>query len=239
MIGQDIDPDAAALRFCHETVKEVKDCKFDLLVPTRDKDLLEYSGSYKEIASRQTVETCVDKFRFYKFCKQHGFKSPEVYFVKPRVSKSGKETECVWQEFVEGKEYSVDLFSDFNGNVLSVVPRSRLKVINGESWVSQTFRDDKLVEEVIKLSRCLRLIGHNVLQCFHADIGYVWTDVNARFGGGSALAIKAGCKSPLWLKKIMDGKKVDPSIGEYEVGLKMLCYKESFYENVGNRRNRL
>lgn len=239
VIAQDIDPYAAALKFADEidTTDHIEKWeKAELIVPTRDAELREWAGKSPKVLvpSPATVDICTDKYLFYKWCKENGFMTPEVYFVKPRISKSGKETECVWQECVDGEEYSVDLFSDFEGRVISAVPRTRARVINGESWVSVTVRQERILSESVELALRLRLIGHNVLQCFLVNGEPVWTDVNARFGGASELAIQAGLKSPLWLAMLLRGEEVKPRLGEYEVGLRMLSYKESVYENVSH-----
>jgi len=238
VIAQDADPDAVALRFADERQCDININAWDadLIVPTRDAELDEFlrlsnHNDWKRVLvpNKETIRICTDKLAFYKFCKEHGFKTPEVYFVKPRISQSGKETECVWQEFVEGDEYSVDLFSDFQGNVISVVPRKRLKVVSGESWVTMTVHSPLLLEHSVALASKLGLIGHNVLQCFVTNQEVFWTDVNCRFGGASLCAIKAGCNSPLWLRELIEGKKVKPRIGEYEIGLRMYRYTEDLF----------
>jgi carbamoyl-phosphate synthase large subunit len=42
------------------------------------------------------------------------------------------------QEFLTGKEYTIDVFSDFDGNVITVVPRERIDVVGGESYKGKT-----------------------------------------------------------------------------------------------------
>lgn len=217
VIGTDSDPTAVALQFCDE-VLGVEECEHHLVIPTRDAELLQYAG-LPFSASRETIETCLDKFKFYKWCKANGFKTPEVYFVKPRISQSGKKTECVWQELVEGEEYSIDVFSNFLGHVISIVPRQRIKVVNGESSVTQVVALTPFLKETENLCVKLGLVGHSVLQGFVKESTICWTDINCRFGGASVVAIQAGCKSPEWLLKIINGEEVKPCIGQYQVGV--------------------
>lgn len=226
--GKDDDRTAVGLKFCHEEFTGSLD-DYDLIVPTRDAELAGFAG-FPGVASLKTIQTCIDKFEFSKWCKQNGFLSPEVRFVKPRISKSGKETECVWQELVEGDEYSIDLFADFDGNVISVVPRRRERIIAGESSVSVTVNMPSMLEEAVRLSKALSLRGHNVLQCFSTGKIQTWTDINCRFGGGSIIGIKAGCKSPEWLLRLVNGQKVEPCIGEYQVGLTGKSFTEWTFE---------
>lgn len=224
--GADLDKNSIALNFCYMIFYESEVVFQDIWIPTRDaeiKDAWDFNGW-----NTSCLETCLDKFKFYQFCKQHGFRTPEVYFVKPRISKSGKETECVWQELIEGEEYSVDLFA-WGGKVINFVPRRRTKVLNGESCVSQTVEHTPFMEEVIRLSTTLGLVGHAVLQFMLTKDGLVWLEVNPRFGGASAVAIKAGLKSPEWLLALINGKIVEPCIGDYEVGLIGKSYSEWTY----------
>lgn len=216
--GKDDDVHSIGLRVCDEVYVGQA---VDLVVPTRD----------AELPDKEPYSICVDKLKFYRWCKENGFRTPKVYFVKPRVSYSGKTTEVLWQEMLDGEEYSVDLFADFEGKVISAVPRLRLKVISGESSVSRTVKNDALLQESIALSNALGLVGHNVLQGFWTNGSMVWTDVNCRFGGASYVGIKAGCKSPEWLLKLVNGEAVNPQIGNYKVGLTGYSYSEWRFED--------
>ena len=223
VVGQDINPGAVGLRFCDEVASATEGTSVDMILPTRDAELK--LGTHR--CSDETIDICVDKFRFYEWCKTNGFGTPEVYFIKPRISKSGKETEVLWQELVGGEEYSVDLFADFGGQVISAVPRRRSIVINGESAVTTTVRNEKLLSSSVSLARQLGLIGHNVLQCFMKESGEIlWTDVNCRFGGASDVGIRAGCWSPLWLLRLINGEGVRPRLGEYMVGMTGYSFTE-------------
>lgn len=221
--GQDLNPNAPALKFCKQIVGGVYLSDY-LWIPTRDAEIAD-AWSINGWDSHP-IEICVDKLRFHEWCKENGFKSPEVYFVKPRISKSGKEVECVWQEKLVGEEYSVDVFLDFNSKPISAVPRKRVLVSNGEASVTTTVSHQLLLEESLSLAQSLRLVGHNVLQAFVDGQKITWTDVNCRFGGASIVAIKAGCKSPEWLLKLVNGEMVKPVIGDYKVGLTGYSYTE-------------
>lgn len=230
VIGHDTDRSAIALKFCDGFGDWTSNP--DIWIPTRDAEI-ESAYEYNDWPTTH-LDNCLDKFKFYEFCKKHGFKTPEVYFVKPRISRSGKETECVWQEFVGGEEISVDLFANLQGKVISVVPRKRLKVLNGESVITQTVKNKPLLQESIVLSNALGLIGHNCLQGFWRNGSMVWTDVNPRYGGASIVGIKAGCQSPEWLLKLINGDIVDTHIGLYKVGLTGSSYTEWTFEDETN-----
>ncbi|MBV6342519.1 ATP-grasp domain-containing protein [Candidatus Magnetobacterium casense] len=211
------------------------------------------------VSSPLTVRTCQDKLLFYKFCTQHGFSAPRLYaanaaereityplLVKPRIGKGSRgiflinsrkehrrvleETpELLVQEFVRAQEYTIDLFADLNGRVISVVPRQRIVVLGGESFVGKTCRNLQLMDEAERLAVKLNLSGHNTLQCF-LDGGCVkFIEVNPRFGGGAALSIAAGANSPLFLVRLLKGLPVAPVIGEFKNNYYMLRYTQEMF----------
>ncbi|MBF0538924.1 MAG: ATP-grasp domain-containing protein [Nitrospirae bacterium] len=211
------------------------------------------------VSSPLTVRTCQDKWLFYEFCRGHGFSMPQLYgadavdrdidyplFAKPRVGKGGRgvflissrvehrrvlqETPYMLiQEFVRAQEYTIDLFADFNGRVISIVPRQRIVVLGGESFVGRTCKNPQLIEEAERLAVTLNLRGHNTLQCF-LDGGCVkFIEVNPRFGGGAALGFAAGANSPLFLVRLLKGLTVAPVIGEFKDNYYMLRYTQEMF----------
>jgi carbamoyl-phosphate synthase large subunit len=238
--GADSDRSAAALRFCDQeaytdsVIDELSVPPWDLVVPTRDGELLNYAGQGMKAmcASRETIEICRNKLMMGKVLEDAGLKTPKVLFCKPQDGAGSRNSMMMYQEFINGEEYSVDLFADFSGTVISVVPRRRLKVLSGESSVTETCKNSALIAEAIKLSSVLKLIGHSVLQCFVSGGNIIWTDVNCRFGGASIVAIKAGCLSPLWMKELINGYNVKPCIGDYKVGLIGRSYTEWDFDGL-------
>lgn len=247
--AQDQDINAVALKFADQSTQEVNNPLIsslcDLLVPTRDAELGTWYSDVLHLRilrpSDETLEICLDKLEFHDWCLEHNFKTPHIYYVKPRYSQSRRQFpkeqvwEHVWQDCLSGDEYSVDLFADFESTVISIVPRKRIKTVAGESWVTETIASPLLTSESKELAEKLRLIGHNVLQCFWSgkeDEKPIWTDINCRFGGASALAIRSGCISPRWLLQIINGHAIKPKIGQYKVGLKMYRYTEDYFEET-------
>ncbi len=205
----------------------------------------------------ETVEICQDKLRFAEFCARNGLGAPEIrdspengpfpVFVKPRHGKGGKGTflvrsrveldgalarlggDAIVQEFIDAPEYTIDLFADFSGNVISVVPRQRILVVGGESYVSCTVKDIRLRNEAIRLAKALRLEGHNTIQCFLKGDQVKFIEVNARYGGAAALGFAAGAKTPLDLVRIVNGKQVEPHVDDFQEGLFMLRYTQDLF----------
>jgi len=205
----------------------------------------------------ETVAICQDKRRFLDFCRAHGFGVPTTYpsgvpveafpvFVKPRVGKGGKgvyqarsRQELAWvlqqmpeaivQELISAPEYTVDLFADFSARVVSVVPRERVRIFGGESFVSRTHKHDGLTRESIRLAEALRLTAHNTLQCFLCGDEIKWIEVNPRFGGAAHLSFAAGAATPRFLVQLLKGQELTPRIREFRDNYVMLRYTEDLF----------
>lgn len=230
VLGEDLNPSSIALNFCDEKFEEGKEV--NLWIPTRDaeiKEAWEFNGW-----DTNYLDICLDKLKFHNFCKSNRFKTPEVYWVKPRIGAGNREGEILWQEFIGAEEISVDGYRDLRGNVISVIPRKRLKVISGESCVTSTIESSLIISQSVLMANLLHLVGHFVMQCFLVENIPVWLECNARLGGGSIVGIRAGCQSPSWMLKEINGKHITPCIGNYKVGLTGKSYTEWSFDEDGN-----
>lgn len=136
------------------------------------------------------------------------------------------------QEFANGKEYTIDLLTDFNGKVLTVVPRERIETFCGESYKGKTVKDIKMIEYAKNLAEKLGTIGHITIQCIKNDAGIKFIEVNPRFGGGAILGIKSGANTPLLILRLINGKGLKSQIGEFKENIIMLRYtKDLFIQN--------
>lgn len=133
------------------------------------------------------------------------------------------------QEFLNGKEYTVDLFSDFYSRVITVVPRERIETFCGESYKGRTVKDAEIIEQARNLAKKLKTIGHITIQCIKGYSGVKFVEVNPRFGGGAILGIKSGANTPLLLLNIILGKKIEPQIGKFKENLIMLRYTKDLF----------
>lgn len=114
------------------------------------------------------------------------------------------------QQFIEGTEYTVDVFLDFYGNLISCVPRRRIATRSGEILKGQIDLNQIIIKEVIKLMEYLKPIGHITVQGFLGrDNVFRFIEVNPRFGGGAPMAIKAGADSCQWLYILLSGDIID------------------------------
>ena len=226
-------------------------------------------GTLVMVPDPAAVRICQDKKLFIKFCQENSFAPPKSYesvdlpvgvefplFIKPLRGKGGRQAirvsskeefelilkqmpDAIIQEFVQAPEYTIDLFADFSGRVISVVPRERIRIFGGESFVSKTSKNPVLIQEAIRLATKLQLIGHNTIQCFLDHDMVKFIEVNPRFGGAAHLGFAAGAPTPLFLIKLLKGETLKPRIGEFKDNYIMLRYTEDLFLDAESLTNRM
>jgi carbamoyl-phosphate synthase large subunit len=186
-------------------------------------------------------------------------------FLKPREGSAGKglnkvsngtELEVlgrrvddpIVQEFVVGREHTLDVYTGLNGEPRCVVPRRRIEVRTGEVSKGVIVKDPAIIEvglgTVGALGSCEGVV---TVQCMVTPRGRIRVfEINPRFGGGAPLSIHAGADFPKWLMAEYLGRPVRDDWMGYRDDVTMLRYDESvFVPELGklttltHRRNRL
>jgi carbamoyl-phosphate synthase large subunit len=133
------------------------------------------------------------------------------------------------QDFHAGKEFTIDALTDFEGNVIEVLPRQRIETKVGLSYKGITVKDDEMIRYGKLIMEKGKIIGHCNIQFFKTDKGIIFFEANPRYSGTLVLSLAAGFNSPLLLAKIALGEKVKPRIGQFEDGVLMLRYWEEVF----------
>ena len=212
----------------------------DLLILSENKQKFEDIGTQVMISTPDKIRICRDKnntSQFFIDCGLHApmpvndwrrYKSDYPAFIKPKDGSSSidafkvkneKELEFyareikdyIVQPFVEGREYTIDIFCDWNGNPISIVPRERIQVRAGEVLKTKITMDPIMIEESKILSKAFKPCGPMTVQLIRetqTGVDY-FIEINPRFAGGVPLSIKAGAKSVEMILKILDGEKID------------------------------
>src|SRR5690625_165804 len=196
------------------------------------------NGVHVMVSDFDALKLVQDKFAFYDQLKRNGFPVIETglsidsvkaktYVVKERfgagsrglaldVSESKARemaktlSQPIFQPYITGKEYSVDLYVDRFRNCKGVIVRERVVVIDGESQITRTIRHHEIEHLTIKLAKQLNLYGHVMFQVIvdnSASIHIV--ECNPRFGGASTLSVRAGLESFYWFYLESCGKSLD------------------------------
>ena len=133
---------------------------------------------------------------------------------------------AICQEFIEGTEYTCDVYIDFNLKVRCVVPRKRIEVRTGEVSKAQVVKNARIMKQAANLAEKLGAgPGVITLQLFLTDSGDIkFVEINPRFGGGAPLSIKAGANFPKWILQELSGKKQNIRFDGFKDNLIMLRY---------------
>ncbi len=175
------------------------------------------------------------------------------YFFKPRAGSASQGSrpvcdldelrlmarhhpDAIVQEFVEGVEHTLDIYTGFDGIPRCVVPRQRIEVRGGEVTRARTVCHPGIMQvgaEVVKaLRECVGLITIQVILTPDGRIRVI--EINPRFGGGVPLAIKAGANFPKWLLMEWLGRTPSIRFDGFRNGLVMLRYHQSFFEHASD-----
>jgi carbamoyl-phosphate synthase large subunit len=133
---------------------------------------------------------------------------------------------AICQQFIEGTEYTCDVYIDFDLKVRCVVPRKRIEVRTGEVSKAQVVKNTQIMSEAASLAEKLGAgPGVITLQLFLTDNGDIkFVEINPRFGGGAPLSIKAGANFPKWILQELSGKKQNIRFDGFKDNLIMLRY---------------
>lgn len=132
------------------------------------------------------------------------------------------------QEFVEGEEYTIDVYVDFKGKVRCAVPRKRLEIRGGEVSKGLTVKDTKIMEAACAVVSALPgAIGCVTVQCFKQVNGQLkFIEINPRFGGGFPLSIHAGADFPKWILQELTSGTCDAEMSAWTDDVAMLRYDD-------------
>lgn len=211
----------------------------DLLLLAENKKKFEAIGTKVFISSAEKVKLCRDKRLTADYLVSLGLKSPlpvdsvEKYesgypaFIKPKSGSSSidaykvtnedelqtyikKIKDYIIQPFISGREYTIDIFCDFNGNPVYITPRERLAVRAGEVLKTRICQEDTMIQEMQSLIADFKPCGQITVQLIQDEMtgDNYYIEINPRFGGGAPLSIKAGADSAKAVLQILKGKKL-------------------------------
>ncbi len=135
----------------------------------------------------------------------------------------------VIQEYLDGPEYTIDLFCDFDGAPLSAVPRERTVIRAGVIDRGRTVRDQALIDLALQCAAVLKFEGACNIQCRVVGGRPVIFEINPRFSGGIPLTIAAGADFPRMLVELALGRGVPAAIGGFTDNLWMTAYETAFF----------
>jgi len=227
------------------------------------RDRFEAEGVRVVVSSAEVTRTCWDKRQAFRFLSEHGVATPRLLSFKeaaagpfPVIAKDRhgsaskrvrqlhsapavkrmhrRRRRLILQEYVEGREYTVDVYTGLDGRPRVAVPRWRIQVRAGEVSKAMTIRHPEVIRQSMHLAEVLGgCRGVITCQCrVDANGAVKFFDVNPRFGGGVPLAIRAGADFPTWLIQEHLGRRPDIDPDAWEAGLVMLRYDEAIFRRA-------
>jgi carbamoyl-phosphate synthase large subunit len=150
-----------------------------------------------------------------------------------RIIRSQEEFIChsepgfIFQRYLDGEEFTIDMISDLHGRVLIASPRKRLKVYGGLSTCGVTIADQDIEDSSRHIADSLGLVGPSNVQCKRKNGELYFYDINPRFAsGGLPLAVAAGVNMPEILIRLIAGLTL-PAQQKPKAGVYMVRYWES------------
>ncbi len=119
--------------------------------------------------------------------------------------------EYIIQPFIEGREFTIDIFCDYEGNPVYITPRERLMVRAGEVLKTKIVQDEKMIAQMQALIADFKPSGAITVQLIQdkeTKENY-YIEINPRFGGGAPLSMKAGANSAKAVLQILNGECVE------------------------------
>ena len=184
------------------------------------KNIDRFNGVKLFMSDYDSIISCSDKLKFYEKCKD-SFPLPKTsldsndiqfpLFAKPRrhsagsrgvsVCKNIHDVKCsnknnleyIYQEYLPGMEYTIDVLLDEQSSPLVAVPRKRLQTKEGISTKAEVVKDDYIEQVCFDICKFLKLKGSICLQMKEDVIGKLkFVEINPRFGGGTYFSTLAG-----------------------------------------------
>lgn len=211
----------------------------DLLILSKHKKAFQDIGTVVVVSDEDKIAVCRDKRLTSAYFESIGLSAPQPVddvknycagfpaFIKPKDGSSSmfaykatdqQELESfakqvpdyIIQPFVEGTEYTVDVFCDLNGKPIYITPRIRLAVRAGEVLKTQIAQDDVIIAETEKLIADYKPCGAITIQLIRQNEtgNNYYIEINPRYGGGAPLTMKAGANSAVALLKLLNGENV-------------------------------
>ncbi len=134
------------------------------------------------------------------------------------------------QQKIAGPEYTLDVLTDFDGRVLSIVPKERMQVKSGMQVKGRTLNDPELIAYGVDMATRFRVFPRGNIQCIRGEDGRLYLiEINPKFAASLPFTVEAGVNMPLMLVQMHLGKTFEPRIGQFEAGLVMMrCWRELY-----------
>lgn len=219
---------------------------YDIYQYSANKEKLLKLGALPVVSDIKTMKICRDKIQTFNYLSKKfelpfttlDYKKVKGFplIAKPRYGKGSKgivkinnENELkyvrfnsenlIFQEYLPGTEYTIDVLSDMECEPILAVPRVRVETRAGISTVGTIVKDENISETCKSIAKYLKIRGPCCIQMKESNDGILKiVEVNPRMGGGTIFAALAGANFPAMILDMVNGKKLKiPNISEVTV----------------------
>jgi carbamoyl-phosphate synthase large subunit len=219
---------------------------YDIQPYSKHRKQIEELGAKPVVSDLECMEICYDKMMTFQklngkfdmpFTTTNPDKIPEFPIIaKPRREKGGYEMmiiehendlrqatskfqDMIFQEYLPGAEYTIDVLCNLNKKPLVAVPRIRLETKGGISTKGKVVHDPQIERICMDVADYVGIRGPCCIQMKEAKDGTLkLVEVNPRMGGGTIFAALAGVNFPaLILDLIREKESLKPSFSEVTI----------------------
>lgn len=225
-------PKANNPTFFNHIIDIINQHNIDIIIPTGEHDISIFAKNKLKLEELKcivfspdiiTVDICQNKSLFFDTLRDTSIPIPYTFtkdmIIKPtkgsgsRGIKKIKLKNEIIQEYLPGKEYTVDVFCDNNSNLISHVIRERLEIKAGISTKGKVVKDKKITYIIKDLIVRLNLKGPSCIQFRKSKNGQPKViECNPRLGGGTFISTLAGINCADIYFDLLKGKK--PKVNE-------------------------
>ena len=230
----------------HKIIILMPSSGYDIYKFSENKDKLSELGAIAIVSDKKTMNICRDKMHTFNYLSKK-FELPFTtsdynkvrgypLIAKPRRGKGSKgvvkidnenelkyiqtkKDDLIYQEYLPGIEYTIDVLSDMKGEPIIAVPRIRLQTKAGISTMGKIINDENLSETCKSIAKYLKIMGPCCIQMKESQEGILkLVEVNPRLGGGTFFTTLAGVNFPAMILDMIKYKKLKiPKISEITV----------------------
>jgi carbamoyl-phosphate synthase large subunit len=232
---------------------------YDIYQYSDNKEKLLKLGALPVVSDKKTMERCRDKMQTFNYLSKKfelpfttlDYKKTKRFplIAKPRYGKGSKglvkidnekelkyvqtkrhKDNLIFQEYLPGTEYTIDVLSDLESEPIIAVPRIRLETKAGISTMGKIVKDENISDTCKSIAKCLKIRGPCCIQMKESKEGILKiVEVNPRMGGGTFFTTLAGANFPAMILDMVNGKKLKiPKISEITI---VRYFEEIIVEN--------
>jgi len=221
---------------------------YDIYQYSENKEKLLKLGALPVVSDKKTMERCRDKMQTFSYLSKKfdlpfttlDYKRTSRFpiIAKPRYGKGSKgivkidnekelkyvqtkrdKDNLIFQEYLPGTEYTIDVLSDLECEPIIAVPRIRLETKAGISTIGKIVKDENISDTCKSIAKCLKIRGPCCIQMKESKEGILKiVEVNPRMGGGTFFTTLAGANFPAMILDMVNGKKPKiPKISEITI----------------------